>query len=303
MNAEFLVLGGWFSLLLAAGCGVWMAIVAVRMIRLPERNRWQSAWLIFAGILTAYCGSITVYAFFGMLFAEGEAAGWAGLGFVLYLFLWIVPIVVAYLIGLAAALAARVLHRRGISKRKRTTMAVAVLAVTIAVSLILILPTWDTPILRAARHSARDGGSILPVRLLLWLGADVNAELIGDGTTPLLYAVQRDNGNRELAELLIASGADVNQRDWHGMSPIFSVMDHTDSEMLSLLIEHGVNVNERRRSDWTPLHEAARLGSVEKATLLIQAGAEVAARDSSGRTPRDIALSSGHPEAAELLYE
>jgi len=294
---------GWVPVVGVVPVGIWMAVVAIRMIRLPKRNGWQLAWLTLAAILTVYCGSFTLIGLFGLLFAEGEAAAWAGLGFVLYLFLWIFPIAATYVVGQGIAWTARTMRRHGVSKKQQTTMAIAALAAVITVSLAAFLARSDGPILWATRTSAREDGGITSVRLLLWLGADVNARAIGDGTTPLQYAVRLNNGHRELAELLIASGADVNRADAHGTVPIYEVMGHTDSDILRMLIEHGVDVNARRRAGWTPLHEAARLGRPEKAMLLIEAGADVNAKDDAGRTPLDVALASGHPEMARLLRE
>ena len=81
---------------------------------------------------------------------------------------------------------------------------------------------------------------------------------------PLHYAVV--GGHKEVAELLISKGADVNAKDKDG---------------------------------WTPLHEATMGGHKEVAELLIVKGADVNAKDEGGNTPLDGAeevSEDGSPE-------
>ena len=75
-------------------------------------------------------------------------------------------------------------------------------------------------------------GSREIAELLIAEGADVNAREKGGGT-PLHQATYGDHV--EVAELLIASGANVNAQDDGGYSP----MDYSFGETASLLIKHG----------------------------------------------------------------
>ena len=77
-----------------------------------------------------------------------------------------------------------------------------------------VLAGCATPLLRNAAKS----GDINAVRTLLDKGADVN-EKDGVGGTPLFWAVRE--GHTELAKLLIERGADVNKRDNAGWGPLF----------------------------------------------------------------------------------
>jgi hypothetical protein len=60
--------------LLAIGLG--MAIVAVRLIYQPKRNRWQIAWLLFSGVWTVYPGHLTLSALgsAGLAFTKAKEA-------------------------------------------------------------------------------------------------------------------------------------------------------------------------------------------------------------------------------------
>ena len=118
-------------------------------------------------------------------------------------------------------------------------------------------------------HDAVLDGNIEAVKQHIADGADVNAK--AKGWTPLHYA-----DNKEIAVLLITSGADVNDADDGGA---------------------------------TPLHKAAFQGYTEIAELLIANGADVNAKTMSGRggimTPLDVATHPDNPgvpaELAELL--
>jgi ankyrin repeat protein len=117
------------------------------------------------------------------------------------------------------------------------------------------------------------------------------------GSTPLLCAVQ--SGRRELVDLLLEGGADINARS-HWWAGSFGVLDQ-DSPLTSYLIERGATVDpcaaarlgmldrleQRVRSDpqavharggdgKTPLHFAS---TVEIARFLLDHGADIDARD------------------------
>jgi len=102
--AFYLQLAATIAIVVAAAS--WMTAVAVRMIRLPHRNGWQLAWLILAGILTVYPGSIAVVSIFVLVYAslagiENESVGYATLGALLASALWLIPIVGTYLLGVS----------------------------------------------------------------------------------------------------------------------------------------------------------------------------------------------------------
>ncbi len=120
-------------------------------------------------------------------------------------------------------------------------------------------------------YDAVSNGNIEAVKQHLAAGTDVNAKNEDDyDTTPLYYAT--GEGHKEIAELLIAEGADVNMKDDKGA---------------------------------TPLHYAVFFGHKETSELVIANGADVNAKIVSGPkqglTPLDAANETNHPEIADLL--
>ena len=113
--------------------------------------------------------------------------------------------------------------------------------------------------------------------------------LVGCGESPneLLHQAVID-GNIEAVKQHIAAGADVNAKAENGVTPLHWT---ETEEIAELLIAQGADVN--AKDDWsgsTPLHRAATFGYKEIAELLIGKGADVNARTGSGETPLDLAI-------------
>ena len=89
-------------------------------------------------------------------------------------------------------------------------------------------------------HGAAQFGHKEVAELLIAKGADVNAAV--DGITPLHFAVAR--GHKEVAELLIAKGADVNAKNDGGETPL----DGADGEIADLLRKHGGKTGEELKA-------------------------------------------------------
>ena len=136
-------------------------------------------------------------------------------------------------------------------------------------------------------HLAASLGDIETVKQHLAAGTDVNAKGSMNGWTPLHYAAL--DSHKEIAELLISKGADVNAKNYIGETPLIMASGMHHKEVVELLIAKGADVNAKIVDGRTPLHLTS---NKEIAELLIAKGADVNAKDEDGETPLDRAISS-----------
>jgi ankyrin repeat protein len=101
-------------------------------------------------------------------------------------------------------------------------------------------------------HSDVNEGNIEAVKEYLAAGGDVNAkhDMLGLQLTPLYVAASQ--GYKEISELLIANGADVNPKDENVMAPLRVAAELGHKEVVELLIAKGADVN-GDMGGWTPL--------------------------------------------------
>ena len=102
--------------------------------------------------------------------------------------------------------------------------------------------------------SAAIGGDIEAVKEFLAAGADVNAKTDRDELTPL--HIVSGHGHKEIAELLIVEGADVNAKSENGVTPLHWAALHGHKEVAELLIAKGADVNAKNDFGETPLDGA-----------------------------------------------
>lgn len=136
--------------------------------------------------------------------------------------------------------------------------------------------------------------------VLLKHGAEVN-KLGYCRYAPLHRACQKER--MDLVELLLAYDADVNVRTGIEQTPLFFAAGADHVEIAGRLIAKGADVNARDKNLSTPLHRAAGGRGAKVAKILIDKGAEVNAKDSRGQTPLHEAAGYGNNEAVELLLK
>ena len=120
-------------------------------------------------------------------------------------------------------------------------------------------------------HAAVVGGQKKVVEFLITKGADVNAKDRG-GYTPLFYAVWHNR--EEAAKLLLDKGADPNVRSVWNRTPLhWAVRQGGSKEMIELLVAKGADVN-LKRGDATALKMAKDNGHTEIVELLRKLGAK-----------------------------
>lgn len=130
--------------------------------------------------------------------------------------------------------------------------------------------------------------------------ASVNA-WSSDGFQPLHLAAFF--GQTEAARVLLAGGADPNGASRNAMEvhPINSAAATKQREIVELLLDAGADVDAVQHGGWSALHSAAHNGDRETAMLLTGRGADRTARASTGQTPADMAEEKGFTEVAAML--
>ena len=147
---------------------------------------------------------------------------------------------------------------------KRKLLLVAVFCVALFV--VFMLASYSYIHDERARQftAAAWDGELTKMRMLLWVGADVNEYAPGRGPA-------------------IVSAA------WHG---------HT--EIVEFLLNRGADINARRKINNTPLQVAASNGHLDTVRLLLSRGANANIVGEGGSALR-IAVEKGHTEIANLL--
>jgi cytohesin len=113
----------------------------------------------------------------------------------------------------------------------------------------------------------------------------INAQGMRNKIKPLFGA-----SSKEMAELLIQYGADINARTPEGYMPIHAFVSNSSKGALELLIAKGADVNAKSNYGNTPLHCASDIGNIEAAKILLSHGAEINAKNNNGDTPLKNAI-------------
>ena len=134
-------------------------------------------------------------------------------------------------------------------------------------------------------HIYAQEGDIVAVKQHLAAGTDVNAKDDYLGMTILQSAAL--GGQKEIVELLIAKGADVNAKDWEGNTPLDMAVSKEPraegkKEIANLLRKHGGKTAEELKGG-EPVAEAARAPS--KSSKSRSSSSKTSSRLSSGSRP------------------
>jgi len=134
---------------------------------------------------------------------------------------------------------------------------------------------------------------------LMAQGANVN--YAGDSNWgPLHEAVSE--GHKGIAELLIAKGAHVNVKDSGDYTPLNYALWSADANMAELLISKGADIHNMDESGYEPLHWTVIMGSKELTELILSKSQDADVHDAQGFTPLYLAAQY-RPEMAEILID
>jgi cytohesin len=125
------------------------------------------------------------------------------------------------------------------------------------------------------------------------------------GKTPLHSAAAY--GGKEVTELLIAKGANVNAKNNNGETPLdwatrltsWTHIRRKRTETAALLRKHGGKTGEWLKAGES-IHIAARVGHIEAVKHHLAAGTDVNAKDEDGKTPLDHAEAEWEGDVDEV---
>jgi len=130
-------------------------------------------------------------------------------------------------------------------------------------------------------------------------GADVNQTQL-DGSTPLHWAVYRVD--RELVAALLKKRARANVVNRYGASPLTEAARVADADLIGMLLDADADPNVANEDGQTALMLAARTGNVALAKLLLEHGADVNRREKyHDQSAVMWATAEGHTPVVELL--
>ena len=142
-----------------------------------------------------------------------------------------------------------------------------------------------------ALSQAAGNGHEAFVRLMLHHQPDLAKRVSGDAKT------------RELSEFLFQRGANPNNADWLGITPLHRFARSGNIEKAALFLDHGADLHARDEDICsTPLGWAAKSGKLQMVEFLLERGAPPHLPDDPPwATPLAWAIRRGHHEIAELL--
>ncbi|MFN7114996.1 MAG: ankyrin repeat domain-containing protein [Alphaproteobacteria bacterium] len=152
---------------------------------------------------------------------------------------------------------------------------------------------------RTALHLAVEKNDEVAAIRLLRIGANIN-QTDKQGQTPLFEAAA--HGHQNMLELLTARGGKIDHRDQQGRSLAdWAIENGADAIFLDILASYGAPFEPAQKTRRTPLHRAAEQGRADLIETLVLQGLDINGRDNDGKTPLHLATAHGQLEAMHKL--
>ncbi len=134
-------------------------------------------------------------------------------------------------------------------------------------------------------------GDIEIVEFLIESGADINAfDSMGD--TALTKAITSRKKSLPTVKLLIESGADTSIKNKYGNNILMEAVFHNNYNVVKYFVENGFDVNCKNNRGATPLHYTFHHDKSKIVEYLINAGADINSKNNDGNTPFEEAFDS-----------
>ncbi|CAE7351920.1 ANKRD50 [Symbiodinium natans] len=166
--------------------------------------------------------------------------------------------------------------------------------------------TGRTPVLVACLR-----GCVEITKLLVEAGATLHkawvkepsGDTVGSAHPEIVHLLSEAaaNGSVETARLLVEAGADKDELNSYGKTPLYMAALCGHPDVTKLLLEAQADPNKVADDGSTPLRMAAELGDLETTQRLLEAGADTDRADNAGLTPLLAACIHGKVEVARAL--
>jgi len=130
----------------------------------------------------------------------------------------------------------------------------------------------------------------------------LNAKRSFDKMTPLHLAIA--NNERETVKYLLSKGANTNEQDDYGNSPLHWTCRVGDEDLFDLLVKKDSSLLQLKNNDGkTILHTACEFGYPKLVQKILKTEASVQTTDVTGMTPLHLASENGHKAVVKLLLD
>jgi uncharacterized protein len=155
-----------------------------------------------------------------------------------------------------------------------------------------------------ALYKAASHGNVSMMETLVNLGLSIHTVESSTGYTLLMIAAA--GRHMQAAEWLLQQGVPVNAANLDGCTALHAIFGSSScggAAMIELLLANGADVNQRTKCHQTPLDIAAHVGNVQCAKVLIAAGVDVNNAGHRGLASLHVACISEHASMVKLLFE
>lgn len=143
-------------------------------------------------------------------------------------------------------------------------------------------------------------GDITRAQVLIERGANIN-ETDKKGLTPLMWAICEKQTQAALK--LIDMGADINIKDQYSFSALFYAISYGNMEVFNHLLAKGADLKQKDSNGYSYLHVAVGYRQAEIAKMLINMKLNVNEKNIYGETPLHLALTNRMYGMAKLLID
>ncbi|XP_063969610.1 uncharacterized protein LOC129281433 isoform X2 [Lytechinus pictus] len=121
--------------------------------------------------------------------------------------------------------------------------------------------------------------------------------------TKIVDAIQNNWVYEQIVQVIQAQPNGINDKGWHGFTPLHRAALRGDPAIITLLLEHGADVNALNDYGETPVMYACKRGNPKNVSLLLDAGSQLDAEDHQGRKPVHHAAAGGSVHTLHYLEQ